>query len=99
MSMIAVAAITTVSPFRIGPPESANTLSFTGLLLFQGLGATQSVLHHPIVTFMTSKLVQIFRLLIIGIVPLPRKNDTPRPRVHRRIIDRHDILDRVRIDF
>src|SRR5262249_39221044 len=48
---------------------------------------------------MTGKLVKIFWVLIVGIVRPPGKNDRPGARVHRRVLDRNDILDRIRVDF
>ena len=67
--------------------------------LLQGLRTTEGVLHHSVITLMTGKLVEIFRFLIIGIVCLPGKNEGPGPRIHRRVLDGNDILDRFRVDF
>src|SRR5262249_26086530 len=67
--------------------------------LLQSTRATQGVLHHPVITFMTGKLVEIFRTMIVGIVRSPGKNKRPGPRVHGRILDRNGVIDRVRVDF
>src|SRR5881296_1510231 len=51
---------------------SSELLSFfSGLCLLQGARTTEGVFHHPVISLVTGKLVQIFGILIIGIVRPP----------------------------